>query len=179
LKKRVKEIAEKTKVNIQARLAKVREQMRVRIANIRLRGYYFRIYNRSKVIAKSMSYQIGVSLASIKSDKSALLALSKAKKRSESTITYLKKQIADFKTKVPKSGASTKVQAWAIKSIDEALTKVEEINKGINIFNDIAKTRLDFNNELLAKRKEIGKQLYLFNTNAPRTNSMVKLLNPT
>jgi len=109
-----------------------------------------------------------------KSDSAAGQALAAAHKRGEKTYQYLKKQIADFKTKVPKSGANDKIKAWALKAVDEGLKKVEDLHSGINIFNNMAKAKIAATKSVLDTRKKLGKELYLAKTKKDIDDILVK-----
>jgi hypothetical protein len=86
----------------------------------------------------------------------------------------LKKQIADFKTKVPKSGASDKIKTWALKAVDEGLKTVEHLHDGINIFNKMAKAKITATTSVLSTRKTLGKELYLAKTKEAIDGILVK-----
>jgi short-subunit dehydrogenase involved in D-alanine esterification of teichoic acids len=62
--------------------------------------------------------------------------------RAEKIIADMKKGIAEFKSKtVPNSGASDKMQAWAIKNISSVFVYLEGLLKGIKVFSTIASQR--------------------------------------
>lgn len=160
----VRERAYKSKVDVKAKMEEYRKKIQQRVADMRLRGLLWRIVMRSKVATKRLSWQVGRTLQSVRSDAQAAIALAAAKKRGEATIVFLKKQIADFKLKVPKSGASEKMQKWAIANVDKGLKNVEDINRGIQIFNNIARSKIEATKAIFAKRKDLSKKLYLAKT---------------